>query len=65
MNCWPASSRYCAAPIAARQPLSKLLRAGPDVIINPASHEVFVHGNLTPLQPAEYSLLDLAGRAPR
>lgn len=43
----------------AKQPLSKLLRAGPDVIINPASHEVFVHGNLTPLQPAEYALLVL------
>ncbi len=43
----------------AKQPLSKLLRAGPDVIINPASHEVFVHGILTPLQPAEYALLVL------
>ena len=43
----------------AQQPLSKLLRAGPDVIINPASHEVFVHGQLTPLQPAEYTLLVL------
>ena len=48
----------------ARQPLSKLLRAGPDVIINPASHEVFVHGNLTPLQPAEYSLLILLAERP-
>ncbi len=43
----------------AKQPLSKLLRAGPDVIINPAAHEVFVHGQLTPLQPAEYALLVL------
>src|SRR5512137_126014 len=48
----------------ARQPLSKLLRAGKDVIINPASHEVFVHGNLTPLQPAEYSLLILLAERP-
>jgi DNA-binding response OmpR family regulator len=48
----------------ARQPLSKLLRAGSDVIINPASHEVFVHGNLTPLQPAEYSLLILLAERP-
>jgi DNA-binding response OmpR family regulator len=48
----------------ARQPLSKLMRAGPDVIINPASHEVFVHGNLTPLQPAEYSLLVLLTEHP-
>src|SRR5512136_30962 len=43
----------------ARQPLSKLLRAGSDVIINPSSHEVFVHGQLAPLQPAEYALLVL------
>jgi two-component system KDP operon response regulator KdpE len=42
-----------------KQPLSKLLRAGEDVIINPASHEVFVHGKLTSLQPAEYTLLVL------
>ncbi|CAG0927413.1 Alkaline phosphatase synthesis transcriptional regulatory protein PhoP [Thermoflexales bacterium] len=48
----------------ARQPLSKLLRAGPDVIINPASHEVFVHGHLTPLQPAEYTLLVLLAQRP-
>src|SRR5512137_957873 len=48
----------------ARQPLSKLMRAGPNVIINPASHEVFVHGNLTPLQPAEYSLLILLVERP-
>ncbi len=48
----------------ARQPLSKLLRAGPDVIINPASHEVFVHGQLTPLQPAEYTLLVLLAERP-
>jgi DNA-binding response OmpR family regulator len=48
----------------ARQPLSKLLRAGPDVIINPASHEVFVHGVLTPLQPAEYALLVLLAERP-
>ncbi|HSD82742.1 MAG TPA: response regulator transcription factor [Anaerolineae bacterium] len=47
-----------------RQPLSKLLRAGPDVIINPASHEVFVHGQLTPLQPAEYTLLVLLAQRP-
>ena len=48
----------------ARQPLSKLMRAGPDVIINPASHEVFVHGDLTPLQPAEYTLLILLAERP-
>ena len=48
----------------ARQPLSKLMRAGPDVIINPASHEVFVHGVLTPLQPAEYTLLALLADRP-
>ncbi len=48
----------------AHQPLSKLLRAGPDVIINPASHEVFVHGVLTPLQPAEYTLLVLLAEQP-
>ena len=47
-----------------RQPLSNLMRAGPDVIINPASHEVFVHGKLTPLQPAEYSLLVLLAERP-
>src|SRR5512139_3965426 len=47
-----------------RQPLSKLVRAGPDVIINPASHEVFVHGALTPLQPAEYTLLVLLAERP-
>jgi DNA-binding response OmpR family regulator len=47
-----------------RQPLSKLVRAGPDVIINPASHEVFVHGNLVPLQPAEYTLLILLAERP-
>jgi DNA-binding response OmpR family regulator len=48
----------------ARQPLSKLMRAGPDVIINPASHEVFVHGVLTSLQPAEYALLVLLAERP-
>ena len=48
----------------ARQPLSKLVRAGPDVIINPASHEVFVRGNLAPLQPAEYTLLVLLAERP-
>jgi len=48
----------------ARQPLSKLLRAGTDVIINPASHEVFMHGNLVALQPAEYSLLVLLAERP-
>ncbi len=41
----------------ARQPLSSLLRAGPDVLINRASHEVFLRGELKPLQPAEYTLL--------
>jgi len=48
----------------ARQPLSKLMRAGPNVIINPASHEVYVHGVLTPLQPAEYTLLVLLAERP-
>ncbi len=42
-----------------KQPLAKLLKAGPDVIINPASHDVFVHGQPTSLQPAEYALLVL------
>jgi two-component system KDP operon response regulator KdpE len=41
----------------ARQPLSGLLRAGPDILINRKSHEVFVRGVLRPLQPAEYLLL--------
>jgi len=48
----------------ARQPLSNLLRVGPDVVVNPASHEVFVHGILTPLQPAEYTLLVLLAERP-
>jgi two-component system KDP operon response regulator KdpE len=47
----------------ARQPLSKLLRAGPDVIINPASHEVFVHGTLTRCS-LPYSLLILLAERP-
>lgn len=42
-----------------RQPLSSLLRAGPDVLINRASHEVFVRGAPVALQPAEYTLLVL------
>jgi DNA-binding response OmpR family regulator len=42
-----------------RQPLSNLVRAGPDVLINRSSHEVFVRGELRPLQPAEYTLLTL------
>ena len=33
-------------------------------MLNPASHEVFVHGNLVPLQPAEYSLLILLAERP-
>ncbi len=43
----------------ARQPLSSMLRAGPDILINRASHEVFVRGDLRPLQPAEFTLLVL------
>ncbi|CAG1772517.1 partial Sensory transduction protein regX3, partial [uncultured bacterium] len=43
----------------ARQPLSSLLKAGPDVLINQASHEVFVRTVLRPLQPAEFTLLVL------
>ncbi|MBI5568218.1 MAG: response regulator transcription factor [Chloroflexi bacterium] len=43
----------------ARQPLSSLLKAGPDVLINQASHEVFVRTELRPLQPAEFTLLVL------
>ncbi len=43
----------------ARQPLSQLLRVGAGVIVNPASHEVFVRGELKSLQPAEYNLLVL------
>lgn len=42
-----------------RQPLSSLLRAGPDILINRAAHEVFVRGELRPLQPAEFTLLSL------
>ncbi len=42
-----------------RQPLSSLLKAGPDVLINRASHEVFVRSELRPLQPAEFTLLSL------
>jgi len=42
-----------------RQPLSSLLRAGPDVLINQASHEVFLRGEPVALQPAEYTLLVL------
>jgi DNA-binding response OmpR family regulator len=42
-----------------RQPLASMLRAGPDILINQASHEVFVRGDLRPLQPAEFTLLVL------
>lgn len=42
-----------------RQPLSSLLRAGPDVLINQASHEVFLRGAPITLRPAEYTLLVL------
>jgi two-component system KDP operon response regulator KdpE len=42
-----------------RQPLSGLLRAGPDVLINQASHEVFLRGAPVTLRPAEYTLLVL------
>lgn len=43
----------------ARQPLSSMLRAGPDILINQASREVFVRGDLRALQPAEFTLLVL------
>lgn len=43
----------------ARQPLSSLLRAGPDVLINRESHGVFVRGEPRQLQPAEFTLLCL------
>ena len=43
----------------ARQPLSGMLRAGPDILINRASHEVFMRGDPRPLQPAEFTLLVL------
>lgn len=43
----------------ARQPLSSMLRAGPDILINQASHEVFQRGDLRALQPAEFTLLVL------
>ena len=43
----------------ARQPMSALVRAGPDVLINTASHEVFVRGENVALRPAEYALLVL------
>jgi DNA-binding response OmpR family regulator len=42
-----------------RQPLSSLLKAGPDILINRASHEVFVRTEPRPLQPAEFTLLVL------
>jgi two-component system KDP operon response regulator KdpE len=42
-----------------RQPLSHLMRAGPEVLINRNSREVFLRGELKPLQPAEYTLLTL------
>jgi len=42
-----------------RQPLSSMLRAGPDILINQASHEVFQRGDLRALQPAEFTLLVL------
>src|SRR5512143_569098 len=41
----------------ARQPLSSLLRAGPDILINRESHGVFVRGEPVQLQPAEFTLL--------
>jgi two-component system KDP operon response regulator KdpE len=43
----------------ARQPLSGMLRAGPDILINQAAHEVFLRGEVCPLQPAEFTLLVL------
>jgi DNA-binding response OmpR family regulator len=40
-----------------RQPLSDLLRAGPNILINLARHEVFVRGENKTLRPAEFALL--------
>ncbi len=41
------------------QPLSNMLRAGPDIFIKRVSHEVFRRGVPVSLQPAEYTLLVL------
>jgi two-component system KDP operon response regulator KdpE len=42
-----------------RQPLSDLLHAGPDVLINLARREVFVRGEAKSLRPTEFQLLVL------
>jgi DNA-binding response OmpR family regulator len=42
-----------------RQPLSDLLRAGPDILINRARREVFVRGEAKSLRPTEFQLLVL------
>lgn len=40
-----------------RQPLSDLLPAGPDILINRERREVFVRGDLQSLRPTEFALL--------
>ena len=42
-----------------RQPLTSLLRAGPDILINRESHGVYLRGEPIQLQPAEFTLLCL------
>jgi len=42
-----------------RQPLSDLLPAGPDILINRERREVFVRGNVKPMRPTEFALLVL------
>jgi DNA-binding response OmpR family regulator len=42
-----------------RQPLSDLLPAGPDILINRARREVFVRGSVKPMRPTEFALLVL------
>jgi DNA-binding response OmpR family regulator len=47
-----------------RQPMSSLLRAGPDILINRARREVYVRGELKPLRPTEFALLTLLAERP-
>ncbi len=42
-----------------RQPLSDLLPAGPDILINRERRQVFVRGSLQSLRPTEFALLVL------
>jgi DNA-binding response OmpR family regulator len=47
-----------------RQPMSSLLRAGPDILINRARREVYVRGELKALRPTEFALLTLLAERP-